>query len=54
VLDDGAADTGGVKMTGRPDDGEASADEGSEDVSQEPEEVIGHDRNSQRRPARGA
>jgi ATP-binding cassette subfamily B protein len=52
VLDDGAADTGGVKMTGRPDDSEASSDEELDDAAEDPEEVIGHDRNSRRRPAR--
>lgn len=51
VLDDGAADTGGVKLVGRPQS-ELAADEESDGAVGEPEEVIGHDRNSRRRPAR--
>ena len=51
VLDDGAADTATGKIDARSGEPEAT-DEESEDASEVPEEVIGHDRNSRRRPAR--
>ena len=49
VLDDGAADTAAGKIDVRSED---EAEEESEGSAEEPEEVIGHDRNSRRRPAR--
>jgi ATP-binding cassette subfamily B protein len=51
VLDDGAADTAAGKIDARSEESEA-ADEESDNASEVPEEVIGHDRNSRRRPAR--
>jgi ATP-binding cassette subfamily B protein len=51
VLDDGAADTAARKIDVRPS-GEDSADEGTTEEPEVPEEVIGHDKNSRRRPAR--
>jgi ATP-binding cassette, subfamily B, bacterial len=51
VLDDGAADTAARKIDVRAADGSCAEEEADEEL-EVPEEVIGHDKASRRRPAR--